>query len=815
VTVSALYRRYVAAVCAHPRRAALVMLVLCIAPAVLTVRFFSDIRAGLQELLPSNAPSVRALEEIHARLGGQAHVTVIAESPDRAENRRFIDALAARITARKLPEVRSLQGNVAAERSWARARVPLLLPRDRFDRLLDSIDGQIKAAKIKANPLYIDLDDEDHGKPNDLPTLRKEAAEADRFPGGYLEMPDGTLVVLVIWLEGSEVDPGPSSRLMAAIEQEVAALAPGFSPRLRVAYNGEVPNLLEEHDAILADLSLSSLIVVLLVGALIIAYFRSARGVAAVIGALFPGLLATFAIGRLTVHSINSNTAFLGSIIAGNGINYPLLLLAYYRARPKDTGPNAAPNGSPNEGIARAIFEAVRRGLPGTLGAAVTASAAYAGLAASSFQGFSQFGWLGGAGMVTTWLVTILAMPITIALFAPPRGGDRPSGTQRRLEAWFARRRAPEWVAAGFVAVALAIAGLGVWRTADRGLYEMSLEALRNRASLADGSASWDARMNKLFGVWLNPVVCLVAEPGAREQAAAELRRVLIDETPRLADRIETIETFAPPEAEQEARLARLRALSATLADVDRDDIPADVRADLETWLSPDQLRPIAPAEVPRTFRSALTEVSGRMDRSVLVYPSLAIDYNDGRNIIAFADRVAMARLPQGSVTGGGFLFMAEIIRLIRDEALHVVLVVCALVAILLVPIFRLRPGRVIITVATVAGVAAAAQAVMLALGVRINMLNFAAVPITIGVGADYVVNLFGAMRALDISAREACVKMGGAILLCSLTTIVGYLSLVFAQSGALRSFGWAAVLGEVMAIMTVLVVLPVALRSR
>jgi hypothetical protein len=811
MSVSALYRRYVTAVCAHPRRAALVMLVLCIAPAVLTVRFFSDIRAGLQELLPSNAPSVRALDEIHARLGGQSHVTVIAGSPDRAENRRFIDALAARITARKLPEVRSLQGNVAAERAWARARVPLLLPRDRFDHLIDSIDGWIKAAKLKANPLYVDLDDEDHGKPNGLETLRKEAADADRFPGGYLEMPDGTLVVLVIWLEGSEVDMEPSSRLMAAIEAEVAALAPGFSPRLHVAYNGEVPNLLEEHDAILADLSLSTAIVVLLVGALIIAYFRSARGVAAVIGALFPGLLATFAIGRLTVHSINSNTAFLGSIIAGNGINYPLLLLAYYRARHKDAGSNEASNGA----IVEAIVEAARRALPGTLGAAVTASAAYAGLAASSFQGFSQFGWLGGTGMVTTWIVTILAMPITIALFAPPRGDDRPGGTQRRLEAWFARRRAPELVAAGFVAVALAVAGIGVWRTAHRGLYEMNLEALRNRESLAYGSASWDARMNKLFGVWLNPVVCLVSEPEARERAAAELRRVLIEDKPKLADRIETIETFVPPEAEQAARLARLRALAATLRDLDREDIPADARADLDTWLGPDQLRPITPAEVPRTFTSALTEVSGRTDRTVLVYPSLAIDYNDGRNIIAFADRVATARLPEHSVTGGGFLFMAEIIRLIRDEALHVVLVVCALVGILLVPIFRQRPGRVIVTVATVAGVAGVAQAVMLALGVRINMLNFAAVPITIGVGADYVVNLFGAMRALDASARAACVKMGGAILLCSLTTIVGYLSLVFAQSGALRSFGWAAVLGEVMAITTVLVVLPVALRSR
>jgi predicted RND superfamily exporter protein len=56
---------------------------------------------------------------------------------------------------------------------------------------------------------------------------------------------------------------------------------------------------------------------------------------------------------------------------------------------------------------------------------------------------------------------------------------------------------------------------------------------------------------------------------------------------------------------------------------------------------------------------------------------------------------------------------------------------------------------------------------------------------------------------------------MGGGILLCSLTTIVGYISLVIAQSGALRTFGWAAVLGEAMAVTIVLLVLPVLLPRR
>jgi predicted RND superfamily exporter protein len=97
----------------------------------------------------------------------------------------------------------------------------------------------------------------------------------------------------------------------------------------------------------------------------------------------------------------------------------------------------------------------------------------------------------------------------------------------------------------------------------------------------------------------------------------------------------------------------------------------------------------------------------------------------------------------------------------------------------------------------------------MIGLGVRLNILNFAALPITVGVGADYAVNLLGAMDAYDTDAKGACIRMGGAILLCSLTTVVGYFSLVIAQSGALRTFGWAAVLGEIMASATVLLILP------
>jgi hypothetical protein len=368
-------------------------------------------------------------------------------------------------------------------------------------------------------------------------------------------------------------------------------------------------------------------------------------------------------------------------------------------------------------------------------------------------------------------------------------------------------------VAAGIVVVATLFVGARGIRCAKRdGIYDMNLRDLRNKESLAHGSASWDAKMNELLGVWLNPVAGLVNDPAQREGVAAEFRRVLVDVPDPTTERVDTIARFAPPLDDQEARIARFEKLRKPLAKLPKDKIPEKARPLIDAWAK-NGLQPITVATLPASLREPFAELDGRTDRTVLVYPSLKVDYNDGANVIRFADALKRAELPPDAVVGGSFLFMAEIIRMVRDEAPRVIIIVCLLVALVLLPIFAKRPTRIPLVVGTVALVALSAELVMFAFGVRLNMLNFAAIPITIGVGSDYAVNLLGAMDAFELDAPRACAKMGGAILLCSLTTVVGYTSLLVAQSGALRTFGQACVLGEMMAVVTVLLLLPVLLR--
>jgi predicted RND superfamily exporter protein len=95
-------------------------------------------------------------------------------------------------------------------------------------------------------------------------------------------------------------------------------------------------------------------------------------------------------------------------------------------------------------------------------------------------------------------------------------------------------------------------------------------------------------------------------------------------------------------------------------------------------------------------------------------------------------------------------------------------------------------------------------------LGIRVNFANFIAFPITFGIGVDYAVNVIGRWEhdgSKDILA--AVRSTGAAVALCSLTTIIGYSSLLMAQNRALFLFGLLAVLGEITSLAVALVSFP------
>jgi predicted RND superfamily exporter protein len=97
---------------------------------------------------------------------------------------------------------------------------------------------------------------------------------------------------------------------------------------------------------------------------------------------------------------------------------------------------------------------------------------------------------------------------------------------------------------------------------------------------------------------------------------------------------------------------------------------------------------------------------------------------------------------------------------------------------------------------------------------IKYNFLNFIALPLTFGIGIDYPINIF--LRFRELKYREfgkVITTTGTAVLLCSLTTIIGYSTLLGASNQALVSFAKLALLGEISSITSAMILLPVLIR--
>jgi predicted RND superfamily exporter protein len=94
-------------------------------------------------------------------------------------------------------------------------------------------------------------------------------------------------------------------------------------------------------------------------------------------------------------------------------------------------------------------------------------------------------------------------------------------------------------------------------------------------------------------------------------------------------------------------------------------------------------------------------------------------------------------------------------------------------------------------------------------LKLKINFMNFVALPITLGVGVDYAANIWARLRQNPDEVTAVIADTGSAVTLCSMTTIIGYSSLLLSHNRALRSFGLFADLGEAACLIAALVALP------
>jgi predicted RND superfamily exporter protein len=774
-----------------------------------TVRVYGRLNGDLEALLPRDAPSVRALSEMRSRVTGLQSLGVVVDfgSPDRLPAaERFLDDLAARVRQYGPEMVRSVRTGVQEERAFLEKNAPLYVDLDD----LREIRRRIEARKSwEASKLFGSLLEDEPPPPLDFSDLRakyeRRSPVGSVSPSGRFSSATKHLSLLLIESGSFSTGAAQSRALLHRVRADIAAVGgtEHHAPGMRLGFSGEVATAAEEISALEADLAKSSILVVLAVLGVIFLYFRWWPSVIAAGLPLMVATLTTFALVQippLGITELNSNTAFLGSIVIGNGINFGLILLARY-LESRRAGQN----------VEDALVAAIAGSRKATLVAALAAGASYASLLVTNFRGFRQFGAVGGAGMVLCWASAYLLMPPLLLWLdrgrrqvAQPRH-DTVAAAGSALASFVLRHARLITV----VAAVLTVAATVQLRHISMDRLESDLSKLRRRDTWTNGEGYWGHRMDDLLGRYLSPTVIL-ANSSAQAEAAAERLRAAIRRPPldSLVSEVRTAADVLP--IKQEEKLAELVRIRRLLTPAVRAEIDPDQLAIVERYLGPDDLKSITEDALPRALRELLRERDGSFGRVVLVYPKLSDRLWQTEGILQYTDEL---RRVAATAVAGSIPLSADLLRAISRDGPVSSAVALGAVVLIVLALLGLTRDALVVLAALLAGVIWMVGAT-LALRVKINFANFVAFPITFGIGVDYGVNV--AQRYAQEGRRDVWAAIrytGGAVVLCSMTTIIGYSSLLLAQNRALSLFGAIAVLGEITCVAAAVVALPAVLH--
>ena len=519
---SAAVRRFVAWTLRHGRLVWTVAILLAVPAATRTATLYAHLRSDLEELLPRQAPSVLAIDELRSRMPGLQFLGVVVDT-GAAENvaagERLIDDLASRVRTYPPEMVRAVRTGRELERRFLEDNAPLYAGLADLETIRARIRARRDAEVAVATGSALE-DARFRRSTSQILEARytkklgapRSAMRSDRFSSAELHT---TLLVI----EAGRFSTGDAQKeLVRRVRDDVAALGgpQRYAPGMRIGFSGSVAISVEEVSALVADLSLSSVLVVVAVMGVIIVYYRWWQSVVVLVVPLLLATVYSFALASLPpfrVTELNSNTAFLGSIIVGNGINFGIILLARYLEERRR-----------GVAVSDALVTSVWSARPGTLSAALAAGASYGALVITEFRGFRQFGIIGGIGMVMSWLVSfVLAPPLLAWLDDSPTTAPRekPEGVVARLAPLVVRFAVPITVAAVVLTAAAA------WRvhSFDATQLEYNFARLRRADTWKDGEGYRGRRMDAVLGQYLTPTVLLTDSPGEARASPRRLAR--------------------------------------------------------------------------------------------------------------------------------------------------------------------------------------------------------------------------------------------------------------------------------------------------
>jgi uncharacterized protein len=600
------------------------------------------------------------------------------------------------------------------------------------------------------------------GRESEHPLVARELAK----PRGreYLHAPGGRLLLVDVRFAKAFDETEPFRAAVVDMRMAVDEARARF-PSVDIGLTGKPVLQHDEMTTATADMtraSIASLAIIVLLFAVVFRGLR--RPLLATIAFLFAAAwtygAASLLVGRLTLLSM----VFM-LVLVGAGLDYGVHVVSRYGECRRS----------------HRHLEAVRESLvsvgPGMLTGAVASASVFLLALFGDFGGLRELGVVAAAGLVLCAVAMATVLPALLVLFGEGSGASQAVAVG--ADATCAPRRSTVALACAPIVVLLVPALLGP--RFDLNLLNLQSDGLE--------SVRWEERLihDSSAASWYAVSVADSLEEVAALEARARDEGVIL----------RTESALSLVKQDTDARRAlRGRIAAAELGPPQPDPTPAAnaARAIIEGARLP--LRDALPAAV----RDRMVSPGGKF---MVSYFSAA----DAWNPHHLGRFVARVRAVDARATGVPFTQHGSIDDMVKTFLVVSLLSIAAIALIAWIDL-RSLPLAALAVGTVLAGVGMTLGAMPL-LGIDVNLANFFAIPMLIGLGIDSAIHIIHRARR-DPQGLPTTVRTVG---FTALTTAIGFGALVFADHRGMRSLGVVMLVGSLSCMYAACVVLPLLLR--
>jgi hypothetical protein len=771
------------------------LLVLGISAVVLVVAAWlalqNRINGDITALLPENAPSAQSLEHITQRFGATNTLILLFLAPPEED---LVDELEQ--ASRSLSESEYIR---RVDFRWAVSELEehglYYLDVEELERIRDAVEERIEKEYAEQNPFYVSLDDEDEEDLldeedfADFDTLIEEYGEGLALVGEhvYFRRPvdcsgdageqqcEHMLWGMILTPSRGAADVNYAKKLMEDVDRRLENV--DLPESVTVYESGRYNYLATEAEFVLGDLRRVSVIGAVAVSIVVFAFFPSPFILLLIFIPLITALAIDFAIVRLTIGELNLVTTSNFAILFGMGVAYGVHIYSRFREERK-RGHAYVPSMTSAVGdTGRAAFLA-----------ASTTAIAFLSLMLAEYKGFSQLGFITCIGVVFAFLAAVIIMP---ALGKPlsRRGllrGHRYSGMT--IDDVLKRRGAPPrgWILIVTGGVLLTVASIWLIAGFDT-VYETDYNKLQFRSEQREKANRYE---KLLFGWTGEPAVLAANGREDLERLVAQLRRIKEGKGRGHIQGVDSILGFVPEN--QEAKEEVIDEIADLIDDPKMDRAEGELKEHLERLRRLTSADPITVETLPEDIRMRFTS----KDDGYLVFVYPQKDLNDIRYAVKLRELLSAEALGREYGGTSAAIIFGSIQDIMLEDAPRVIAITFLVVMIIVLVDFRSVRATLLSLVPLVLGMTWMVG-LMSGFDLRVNWVNVVAFPAVIGIGVDNGVHVLHRYRMEgSASLRRIIRNLGRTLSVSTLTTMMGFGSLLLSRHPGLRSLGLLTIIG-------------------